>query len=167
MLQTDLRFTKSVPANRHVAISSGERVYLSCKNQGELVIEGQDADAQLTITWHDGKPQVTLARANLLIEQADDIALRCRSFRVDADRDIRMHAAHELELQSTRMMRLRSEAIEAVATLGDIFLRANDYVRALGEKILLNTDKDPQETEQRARDFLKRVLGYELKTPKE
>lgn len=84
-----------------------------------------------------------------------ELSLHCDRFQV--------HADEEIALQSQGRVDLRGEEISIRALLGDLLLSANDYLRALGEKILLNTEQDPEEAERERQALLRRLLGYRAK----
>ncbi|TPV93650.1 MAG: hypothetical protein B7733_19420 [Myxococcales bacterium FL481] len=146
-------------AHNRVDLEPGRQLEVVAHKDGQLLIAHADGNTAARVEWVDGTARIIVERADLAIEQTDDVRVRCRNFRVDAEQDIRLTAGHELSAQAVRKARLEAEVVETVATLGDLLLRANDFVRACGERILLNTDKDPAESDRRAKEFLRRLLG--------
>lgn len=151
--------TASPAAVSRVDVAPDIPIRVSARERGELIVEHADGQVAARVVWADGKARVVLERADLTIEDAGDVSVRCRNFVVDAEHDVQLTAQREFSVRAVTKARLQAEVVEAVATLGDVVLRANDFVRACGERILLNTDKDPAESDRRARAFLQRLLG--------
>lgn len=143
-----------------LSIPRAAQTTLRCPEDGSLVIQDGQGAQCLRIDWHQGQPTVTLATADLKVLSAGDIAFHCDQFQVSADQDIQLQSHGSLHASANEAMKLQAPEVSIKATLGDLWLSANDFVRALGEKILLNTDTDPDSAKRQAQAFLRKMLGY-------
>lgn len=133
---------------------------LQSPEDGSLSIQSPKGTQTLRIDWQQGQPTVTLDTADLKVLSAGDIAFHCDRFHVSADQTIQLQSHASMQVSANETMNLQAPEVSIKATLGDLWLSANDFVRALGEKILLNTETDPDSAKRQAQDFLRKMLGY-------
>lgn len=79
--------------------------------------------------------------AALELETSRAIHARCQSFNLEASEQITM-AAPAVELKAGARLSLEGGHLEAAATRGDLRMRANDDVQLLGERVLLNCERE-------------------------
>lgn len=142
-----------------VEVPERAKITLQSPNEASLRIQDPQGQCQLRIDWKGGRPQVHLQQSDLLLDCVGELALHCDRFRLSAD--------EEMILESQGSVELRGEEVTVRALLGDLLLSANDYLRALGEKILLNTEQDPERSEQSRQALVQRLLGYRARESRE
>jgi hypothetical protein len=111
------------------ALPSGRSVAVLADDQGERVeVRALNGTLELTI-------ELTPTGARLHLD-AVDIALRATgTLSAECDR---------FELRARAEARLSSAATTVESTAGDLILSAHDDVRAAGERVLLNCDRDDE-----------------------
>lgn len=143
----------------------GQHAQLRAPQDGSLRVENPEGQGTLLIRWEGGRAQVQLETADLHVVAANEVSFHCDRFKVQADRELELQSQGTWRASAAQDMDLRAQELSLRATLGDLVLRANDFVRALGEKILLNTDLDPESSKRQARQYLARLLGYDSSPP--
>lgn len=153
-------------AEKQLFVSDGQAilgeqyvVQLSSTESGAaLTVRGPDGHPGLEIEIAVGPhgPIARLRTAAVHIETAQDVDVRCRSFRVDACEDI--------SLRSQAALRGTGASVALEACVGSVVARANDDVQLLGENVLLNCDRTapvPDWVTAPARAAARELLGVE------
>lgn len=118
-------FVGTAPAS--LALPSGRALSITPTPEGErLTITGRGGEVELSVELTPEGPRLRMRAVSLDLDAAERITARCARFEV--------HAREELSLDAPEA--------HVSATRGDLRLSANDYVRARGERVLLNCD-DP------------------------
>lgn len=155
------------PRSCPLPVKEGYSHHLISPEQGSLFIRHADGHAQVRITWHEGTPTVEVKKADLRMLFPEAVQFHCERFCVQADQEIAFESHGQLRATASEHLDLSAQEISLHASLGDILLKANDFVRALGQKILLNTDVDPEHSKAQAQRFLRKLLGYTPTKPLE
>lgn len=145
---------------RPLKLSEGQRTTLLGPQNGSLVIKSGAGQSSVNIRWVQGNAVVELQDADLQVSSPGNVSFHCERFSVQADQGIDLQSQGYMRASSVEEMKLRGHSLALQSTLGDILLRANDFVRAFGEKILLNTDTCPEHSRRQTQKFLARLLGH-------
>lgn len=129
-----------VRRDRH-ALPSGRSVAVIADEHGERV-ELRAATGSLELTL-----ELTPTGARLHVD-AVDLSLRAKTITTECER---------YELRARESAVVRSAATTVESTEGDLTLRANDDVRASGERVLLNCDREDE-----LPDWMASTLGAAL-----
>lgn len=152
----------SIKDPHELHLRRGQHARLRAPTEGTLVVEQPGGQGSLTIEWQEGRAKVQLQKADLEILCSEAVSFHCDTFRVQADREIELNSEGSWSAKAVDGMDLRGRSMALRATLGDLALTANDFVRAIGEKILLNTDTDPEQSRRQAKQLLSRLLGHRI-----
>lgn len=140
-------------ATRRVSLRSGYAIETAPSGGGEvLTIYATDGQACLEIVLTPAGPIVQVRAAALRVAAEGALSLECEQFVVRAERDIRMQAGSSIvqsagdnvETSAGGLISSEGHAQHLRARLGDVRLQANDDVELDGERILLNSPKDPR-----------------------
>lgn len=143
-----------------LSIREGEQATLTAPKHGSLSIHANNDQGAIKIHWSEGRATVELQSASVQVCAPEDVSFHCERFHVQADQSIHLQSQGSFRANAEQDLELRAASLSLRATLGDLALRANDYVRAIGEKILLNTDTCPEQSQREIQSYLKRLLGY-------
>jgi hypothetical protein len=131
-----------------VAPVTGRRV-LICRDADDdaeaVEIRAPDGRIELRIRLTDEGPVLCLDAVRLQLA-AEEVAVSCDRFAVDARSAVEMHTQGEYRqrshgdatVQSRGDLRLSGQSTELGATFGELRLHANDDVRVNGERVRLN-----------------------------
>lgn len=114
------------------ARSRGATLRLAHPEQGLVAVE-------ITITAQG--PVIRASAAVLEIDSAKSVTVRCEDFTVEAKRGIDLRAP-EITQEATGTIRAEGHAVEIEARAEDVRIQANDDVKVLGERVLLNCERD-------------------------
>lgn len=148
------------PPSRPLQLSEDQHATLLSPQNGSLLIQSRSGSTNVKIRWDQGQARLELQEAQVHVSCPGELSFHCERFAVQADRAIELQSQGTLRADAIENMELRAHSLTLQSTLGDILLRANDFVRALGEKILLNTDTCPEQSRRQAQTFLSRLLGH-------
>ena len=113
----------------HCALPSGRAVTVLADDHGERVeVRALDGALQLTIEFTPGGAKLHLDAVDIALRAAGTVSADCDRFEVRARKE-----AH-----------LSSPATTVASTEGDLTLSAHDDVRATGERVLLNCDREDE-----------------------
>jgi hypothetical protein len=115
----------AVPERSIVHLPSGRQVEISAQAEERVQIRGRDGLVELTVILGERGPRLVFEAAELDLRAAGAVNIDCRQLNVRASESLALEAP-----------RARLEA-----TRGDLELKANDNVVAVGEEIRLNCDK--------------------------
>lgn len=152
--------TMSITSQAH-RLPEGQSTTFTSPSDGSLRIETKAGQPTLKIRWEQGQAIVELQDAQLQISSPGQVSFHCETFSVQADQDINLQSQGNWHANAVQQMKLSAHSLSLRATLGDILLRANDFVRAFGEKILLNTDTCPEQARRQTQSYLARLLGHQ------
>lgn len=153
--------TIATASPQSISLAEDQTTILAAPRNGSLQIKSADAQGSVRIHWSKGQAVVELEDAQVQISAPDEVSFHCERFCVHADQSIDLHSQGTIRAQATEDMELSARSLALRATLGDLVLRANDFVRAVGEKILLNTDTCPEQSRRQIQSYLARLLGYQ------
>jgi hypothetical protein len=130
-------------ANLAHPLGLGWSAVLEPKSRGAMLrlVHPEQKSIAVEITITAQGPVIRASAAALEIESATDISARCERFAVDA-RDSIMVRAPEITHQASGTLRAEGRAVEVDAKDGDVRIHANDDVQLMGERVLLNCDRD-------------------------
>jgi hypothetical protein len=86
-------------------------------------------------------PVVRASASSLELDSAEDILARCRRFRVEAKESVSIEAA-TVSQHATGAIHIEAASIDVDAKQGDIKLQAMDDMQLLGERVLLNCERE-------------------------
>ncbi|HWL85334.1 MAG TPA: hypothetical protein VNO21_06005 [Polyangiaceae bacterium] len=119
----------AAPKSATLALPSGRELAVQEHPEGErLSIHGKGGKLELTIVLTDAGPRLVIDAAAIELRAQGTLAVDCERFEVRA----RAEAS------------IRAPDVVVEATKGNLDLRANDFVRVVGEQIRLNCDR-PEE----------------------
>ena len=158
------QFEQERTPNIDVPLSSGRRINIEQLPEERLRIFGASGEVELTVRLNDDGPVLNFKGADIDIASSGRVAVACDAFEVAA-REVRFDASGDFNTTVEGNYRVRArkifetiaDTLEWVATRGDATLKANDVVRMLGEKILLNSDKADPADQGKVIDFMKRM----------
>ncbi|HWL85824.1 MAG TPA: hypothetical protein VNO21_08485 [Polyangiaceae bacterium] len=120
---------KAAPKNATLELPSGRKLAVQPDPEGErLSIHGKGGKLELSIVLTDAGPRLVIDAADIELRAQGTLAVDCERFEVRA--------------RTEASIRAPDAVVEA--TKGSLDLRANDFVRVVGEQIRLNCDR-PEE----------------------
>jgi len=129
-----------------LVLASGRRIAADPRDRERINVTSPDGAFELAITFTPAGPVLRLSAAALELSCAGDLRLDCENLALSARSSMAITAGNLTEqIAETRTStvggrsQLEAHAVGIRARLGDVVLDANDYVRATGEKILLNS----------------------------
>lgn len=151
--------TTTLTRPQPIALAEGQNRIIGPKN-GILLIDAGASQGSITIRWKQGQAVVELQDAQVQVSSPGELSFHCERFCVQADQSIELQSQGRVHATAMQDMQLSAQSLSLRATLGDLMLRANDFVRAIGEKILLNTDTCPEASRRHSQAYLARLLGH-------
>ena len=147
-----------------VPLSSGRRINIDKFPEERVRVIGASGEVELSVRLTDDGPALSFKGADIDIASAGKVAVACDAFEVAA-REVRFDASGDFNttvkgnyrVRAKKLFETVADTLEWVATRGDATLKANDVVRMLGEKILLNSDKADPADQGKVIDFMKRM----------
>lgn len=129
-----------------LVLASGRRITADVQNHERINVTSPDGTFELAITFTPAGPVLRLSAAALELSCSGDLRLDCENLALSARSSMVISAGNLTErIAETQTSvvggrsQLEAHAVGIRARLGDVVLDANDYVRATGEKILLNS----------------------------
>lgn len=156
-MDTDIKVSEAEPATEDfnevqtLDLGGSRPTVVKLQGEGELHIRGAGVEGEICIVVENGRVELQIRQADISVKSSPKVDIECESFSVDAKCDLQLRAQRKLDMSA--------QMVGITSTLGDLVLRANDFVRATGEKVLLNTEVDPEESDRKAKAFLARLLG--------
>ena len=89
-------------------LSSGHTVIATA--QDDIRVHDRHGQMVVQITLSADGPVVSLSGARLQLDSTDEVAVRCKRFRVEADEEATIHSQGEADIRSVDEMTLHSEA---------------------------------------------------------
>ena len=120
------------PHPEDIALRGGRTLRIRGRDESETItIRGRGGQSLLTIEVNESGAKVVLDSADLELRAVGKVDVTCDAFAVET-RSFDVHAAEKATI-------VAADA-EVRATTGDIRIHANDDIRAVGERILLNSE---------------------------
>ena len=129
---------------RTVPLPSGRSVEIAMRGEERVRVRGRSGAVELTVVLGAGGPRLIFEAADLEIHATDRLSIDCR----------------QLEVRATESLTMTGARTKLEATRGDLELRANDNVVAVGEEIRLNCDAPDV-----VPDWLAEAIGARLPAP--
>ena len=132
-----------VAAEETVALGLGWSAALEAKPLGATLRLRHPEQSPLTleIAITASGPVIRASAAALEIDAATDIIARCERFAVEARESVILRGG-EIIQEAAGTLRASGGALELNADTGDVRVHANDDVKLLGERVLLNCDRE-------------------------
>ena len=132
--------------NKALVLDSGRRICVDTHDPDRVNVVSPDGVFELAVRFTDEGPVLRLSAASLELNCSGELRLSCENLAITA-RDSFAIDAGKLDEHITGARtssvggpsELEAYAVGIRARLGDVTLHANDNVRAVGEKILLNS----------------------------
>jgi hypothetical protein len=148
------------PAPIEHELASGRRVQID-HSSSTLSISSPDGQVELTVRATADGCVLSFATANLALTAPGKLDVRCTELVVEASERLTLNSegdfASRVGGNATTLVsgRVETEADELFlrTTRGDALIQANDYVRLVGEKILLNSEHDRRPTRDQLEAF--------------
>ena len=86
-------------------------------------------------------PVIRASAVAIELDATTDVIARCNRFTVDARERITLDAP-EIVQRAGGKARIEADTVDIDARTGDVYVHANDDVQLLGERILLNCDRE-------------------------
>jgi hypothetical protein len=130
-------------------LASGRRVHID-RDASTLQIKSPEGQLELTLRCTPDGCVLSFSALNLELSTPGKLDVRCAELVVDARERLELNTGGDYSSRvagtcSTRVAgRVETEADELFlsTTRGDALIQANDYVRCVGEKILLNSEQE-------------------------
>lgn len=125
-----------VRSTRVVSLGTSHSMEIRSRGEGAVLrISSPERrhSIEVEIALHEGAPVVRVRAPSVELEAAERVAVRCHDFEVQAKGTI--------ALQAGGMAQVESGAVSIRAQRGCAVVRANDDVQLLGEKVLLNCER--------------------------
>lgn len=152
-----------------VPLSHGRRAAVTAEG-GILEITGQEGTVELKVRITPEGPVLEFEEGRVALKSPGDLELDCRNLTLhsrgkmqlesESDFEHRVHGGYALHVRDDA--RLAAQALELVAELGELALRANDDVALNGLRVLLNV---PSEQELVDRERAARSIEELLRRP--
>lgn len=131
-------------ASTTVALGSTRSTLLTVSADGDRAVVRIEAierePIEITVDMSERGPVLRIRAASLDM-QADEIALACREFSVNARERIALRTGGDLVSEVSGKVETTAHQMALEARLGSVVVRANDDVQLLGEQILLNCER--------------------------
>lgn len=133
---------------------------------GTLAVSSPDGLVELSVRCTPDGCVLSFASAQLALSTPGRLDLRCRELLVDAERRLELNSGGDFasniggSSRTTVVGRLETDADEMFLRTqrGDALIQANDYVRLVGEKVLLNSEQERRPSRDQLEAFW-RSLG--------
>lgn len=141
-------------------LASGRRVQID-RGSSTLSISSPDGQVELTVRSTADGCVLSFATANLALSAPGKLDVRCAELVVETSERLTLNSDGDLSSRvggnATTVVsgRVETEADELFlrTTRGDALIQANDYVRLVGEKILLNSEHERRPTRDQLEAF--------------
>lgn len=128
---------------------------------GTVEISSPDGVVEVSVRCTPDGCVLRFASAQLELATPGRLDVRCRELVVDAEQRLELNSGGDLSSQiggsctTTVGGRLHTEADELFlhTQRGDALIQANDYVRLVGEKVLLNSEQERRPTRDQLEAF--------------
>lgn len=146
---------KPVASVRGVPLASGHAIEVDAR-ESVLRISNPEGRVELTVRCTDRGCVLEFNSAELALTAPGKLSLDCEELAIRTQRSLELSSEGDCvsrvggsSLTQVRgRSELRAEELELVATRGDAAMRANDHVKLVGEKVLLNSEQQGQTLEE-------------------
>lgn len=146
----------------HHTLPSGRQVEFGIDKQEYIKVHSRTGHVELLIKFTSEGPLLTFSAAEIAMESRGKMELKCKEFTLQAEQSIQLKSAGdalteiagESKTHVGKQLVATAEEVSIEATKGDTIVKANDFVRVHGEKILLNTELDPETEQKKIQAFL-------------
>ena len=128
---------------------------------GSVAISSPDGTVELSVRCTPEGCVLSFASAQLALTTPGRLDVRCRELVVDAEQRLELNSGGDFSSSvggsstTTVSGRLEADADELFlhTQRGDALIQANDYVRLVGEKVLLNSEQERRPTRDQLEAF--------------
>jgi hypothetical protein len=134
----------SVSAPADLALSAGWALSFQRQESGVklTLMHPEQSSFAFEIAITAAGPVVRASAAALHLDASDEIVARCDRFAVEARREVSI-TSPSVRIEAAELLSAQAPSVELTATLGDMRLWANDDMKLLGERVLLNCEGEP------------------------